>query len=109
MAIGNKRFIDIAKDEIKDVAMRVRVNVAGKQKDLFSRVDKLVNVFRQIIASPQMLQDPVLSDLFNQIIEASGLSPVDFTAIKLAPQVPTAPAGAQTTQPLQDLAQITNA
>lgn len=98
---GNNRFIKILKDELKDVPLRVRVNIAGKQKDLNKITDKLVNIFRQIIATPQVLDDPRMMKLFNEILEASGLSPIDFyqrpkpaaaalpAATLPAPRVPT--------------------
>lgn len=75
---SNKKFIQIFKEEFKGVELDVHTNIAGKQKNLSSMVDKLVNVFRQIIATPNVLNDPRMAKLFNQIIEASGLSPIDF-------------------------------
>jgi hypothetical protein len=75
---GNKRFISILEGEMKDLPLQVSVNIAGKQKNLSLIVDKLTNVFRQIVAAPQVLDDPRMAKLFNQIIEASGLDPIDF-------------------------------
>ena len=77
---GNHKLIKIIKDEFKDSPLDVRVNVAGKQKDLTVVADKLTNVFRQLIASPQVLQDPNMRKLFDSIMEASGLSPLSFSA-----------------------------
>jgi hypothetical protein len=75
---GRKKFIEIFKDEMKDAPVSVRVNIVGKQKNLAAQVDKLTNIFRQIIQAPQVLDDPRMADLFNQILESSGLSPIDF-------------------------------
>lgn len=75
---GNKRFLQIFKDELKDAPVSVQVNIKGKQKNLALMTEKLVNVFRQIIAAPQVLDDPRMAKLFNQILEASGLNPMDF-------------------------------
>ncbi len=82
---GNKKFIKIFKDEMKDSPINVYVNVAGKQKNLAGMTDKLVNVFRQMLSTynPQtgtfaIFDDPRMSKLFNEIIEYSGLSPIDF-------------------------------
>ncbi|WP_395019804.1 hypothetical protein [Dongia sp.] len=84
---GNKRFIEIFKDEMKGLPLDVYTNIAGKQKDLNKITDKLVNVFRQMLATynPQtgsfaIFDDPRMSKLFNEIIEYSGLSPIDFYA-----------------------------
>jgi len=82
MKNGNKKFIKILKNELKDTPISVRVNIVGKQAYLANRVDKLVNIFRQVISAPQVLQQAPFSDLFNQIVEASGLSPVDFSSFK---------------------------
>ena len=75
---GNRRFIEILKEDFKDIEMKVKVNVAGKNKDLAGIVDKLVNIFRQIFADPTILQDPKAVKVLNKIIEYSGLDPIDF-------------------------------
>lgn len=80
---GNKRFLQIVEDEMADAPIVVKTNIAGKQKDLAGRTDKLVNIFRQIISNPQVLADPAMAKLFNQILESSGLSPVDFSYMQV--------------------------
>jgi hypothetical protein len=90
---GNKKFFEIAKDELKDLPVDVEINVAGKQKNLAKNADSLTNIFRQIIAAPQVLQLPGMGKLFNEIIENSGFSPMDFTDItKMQPVQPAQPA-----------------
>ena len=84
---GSKHFIEILKNEFKGVALGVKVNIAGKQKNLALRVDKLVNVFRTIMSNPAILQNSAMAGLWNQIIEASGLDPVDFSGFTM-PQEP---------------------
>lgn len=76
---GNKRFIEILKGEMEKAPIDVYTNIVGKQKDMAGIVDKLTNVWRSIIANPQILQQPPMAKLFNSIIEASGLSPIDFS------------------------------
>lgn len=76
---GNKVFIEILKGEFKGVSLGVKVNIAGKQKNLALRVDKLTNIFRTVMVNPAILQNPAMASLFNQVIEASGLDPVDFS------------------------------
>jgi hypothetical protein len=75
---GNKRFFQILKDEMKDISLSVFTNIAGKQKNLALLTDKLVNVLRQYIATPQIRQDPEMTKLLNTILESSGLSPIMF-------------------------------
>lgn len=74
---GMKKFMQIFKDEMKDAPMDIFVNIAGKQKNLTKVVDNLTNIFRQIIAAPQVLDDPRMGNIFNQILQASGLDPID--------------------------------
>lgn len=107
---GNKKFIEILAGEMKNVPMDIEVNIASKQKDLAYQTDKLVNVFRTIIGNPQILQNPPMAKLFNQILESSGLSPIDFTGFTSLPQLPQQqqpqlPAGAVA----QPIPQMTNA
>lgn len=75
---GNKKFLQALKDEFKDVEIAVKVNVAGKQKDLALMVEKMVNIFRQVLVNPQVLENPKAAKVFNKLIEYSGLDPIDF-------------------------------
>lgn len=88
---GNKHFLETLKGEFKNKVLKVKVTVSNKSKNLAEKTDKLVNIMRQIIAAPQMLQVPALANLFNQIIESSGLNPVDFSSMKLPAPQPEAP------------------
>ena len=103
---GNNRFFKILKDEMKDISLSVMTNIAGKQKNLALLTDKLVNVLRQYIATPQIRQDPEMTKLLNTILESSGLSPIMFgPAPAAALQQPQQPQQGGGTQPLQDLSQ----
>lgn len=85
---GNKRFIEILKDELKKAPIDVKINIAGRQKDMSLYTDKLVNVFRQVISNPAVLDDPRLAKIFNEILESSGLSPINFGANAIRPLLP---------------------
>ena len=98
-----KKFFKILKGEFKDKKLKVHANIAGKQKNLFMFTDKLVALVRQIIASPQILQDPYMVKLLNTILESSGLSPILFGASK--PQMQGQMQGG-TTEPLKQLGQM---
>lgn len=76
---GNKRFLKILAKELEDAPISVRINVANKQKNMPAMIEKLSSVFRQVTSNPQILQVPPFAKLFNSIIEASGLSPIDFS------------------------------
>ena len=88
-------------DQIRRAAVSVMTNIAGKQKNLALITDKLTNVLRQVMSTPQILQDPEMVKIFNQIMESSGLQPINF---RPAP-VQTQPAQSGSTQPLQQMAQ----
>lgn len=97
---SNKKFIKILKDEMKDINLSVFTNIAGKQKNLALLTDKLVNVLRQFIATPQIRQDPEMVKLLNVILESSGMSPIMFGS---APMMQQPAQGG--TEPLQQLGQ----
>ena len=90
---GNKHFIDILKGEFKDTPLGVKVSVAGKSKNLATMTDKIVNIFRFAFSNPQgfaqVMQIPGMSRSFNEILEYSGLSPMDFNGIEQLAQQPT--------------------
>jgi uncharacterized membrane protein YheB (UPF0754 family) len=103
---GKKRFFEILKNEMKDIELSVMTNIAGKQKNLELLTDKLVNVLRQYIATPQLRQDLEMTKILNMILESSGLSPIMFNpATQMAPVM----AGGGTTAPLQQLGQAEQA
>lgn len=89
---GSKRFFKIFGEEMEKLPLDVFINIAGKQNNLNAMTDKIVNIVRQVIANPQVLQIPGMAKLFNEIIEYSGLSPVDFTGLTAAQTAPVAPA-----------------
>jgi len=76
-----KHFMEVVKDELKNLPIDVEINVTGKQKDLAARADKLSNIFRTIFAKPEVLQIPGMGDLFNDILESSGFNPISFTSL----------------------------
>lgn len=88
---GGKFLFQILKGEFKDKPLKIRFNIANKQKDLARVADKLSNIFRTIFANPQGFMEtmkiPGASKAFNQMLEASGLSQMDFTAMPKQPEV----------------------
>lgn len=89
---GTKHFIEILKGEFDSVDLGVKVEVAGKSKNLAQMTDKIVNIFRFAFSNPQgfaaTMQIPGMASSFNQILEYSGLSPVDFSGIDKVMQQP---------------------
>lgn len=78
---GDKRFIEIMKDEFEGLPMDVEVSILGKNKNLAEAVSKLNSLFR-ILFTPGALQaiqqNEELGGLLNQILEGSGMSPIKY-------------------------------
>lgn len=74
----SNKFLELLEDELKDLPMDIKINVAGRQKDLSKVTDKLTNIFREVITNPQVLQDNNAKKVFNEILEYSGLNPINF-------------------------------
>ena len=79
---GNKHFIEILKGEFRRVPLAVKVTIAGKSKNLAQQAQSYMNLFREIRSTdPQLFRIPAIANIFNQVIESSGLDPVDFASI----------------------------
>lgn len=97
MASGTRQFFSEFKDMLKDVPTEVFINIKGKQKDLAGLADKLTNLLREASKNPQGAS--MFATQYNELLEASGFSPIDFTSMTKAPQqtapspsgLPTAP------------------
>lgn len=89
---GTKRFLSILEEELKDIPVDVRMNIAGKQKDLQALADRLSNVFRQLFPQglyrPDGSVDPNAAKVLNSTYEASGLSPINFKPVLPTPTEP---------------------
>lgn len=82
---GNRKFFEIIKDELKDIPLDVMVNISGKQKSFAQNADKLSNLI--LTMTKFGIPFSVLAKPFNELLEESGFSPVDFTqAIQPAQQ-----------------------
>lgn len=99
---GTKHLLEILKTDFKDIEVKMGINIAGKQKDLVALNDKLLSIFQAAFANPQgfiqTMQIPGMGKSFNDILEFSGISQIDFA------QIMAMPAPAPTDQP-QDPAQ----
>lgn len=95
---GNKKFFKIFKEEMRDLPIDIEVNITGEEKNKALMAEKMGAVFSQIAQNPALLDDPRMSKLFSEILEASGLSPLAYSS-KKSPAIPQqalpAPAGAK--------------
>jgi hypothetical protein len=89
---GSRGFFKVIKDELKDIPTCVYVNIKGKQKNMAANADKLSNLISKFLQAGVPISG--MSKAINQLLEESGLSPIDFTQIVTAPAQP-----AQSQQP----------
>lgn len=84
---GNRKFFETVKGEFKDIPLDVFVNIKGKQRYMAQNADKITNIIREVMRNPQAFsQIPGIGKAFNQLLEESGMSAIDFTEITEAPQ-----------------------
>jgi hypothetical protein len=79
---GTRRFMEILKGELDNLPLEVFVNIKGKQRKMAENADKITNIIREIIANPQAFaQIPGIGKAFNELLEESGMSPIDFSQV----------------------------
>ena len=80
---GNQHFVEILKGEFKNVPLEMQISIKGKQVDTGGILETITKVIGLIIQSQgQVLQNPVMSKLFNQMLEYSGMEPLDFSGLE---------------------------
>lgn len=99
---GSRKFFELIKDDLKDLSVEVFINIKNKNKDMVMLADKLTNIIREIMANPQAFsQTPGVGKVFNELLEASGLSPIDFTQITKPVQQPQQPRQIEQPEPIK--------
>jgi hypothetical protein len=90
---AKRRAFKIPKNFFQD-DYNVDVITTGEQKNKSVMLETLFNIFQVVARTPQLLQDPILQKLFNQIVELAGVSPLMFKmpAQGSTPAAPGAPA-----------------
>lgn len=93
MKSGSRKFMEVLKGELDNLPVDVLINIKGKQKRLAQDADKLTNIIREVIANPGAFQQiPGLGKVFNELLENSGLSAIDFSQIITPEESPVAQA-----------------
>ena len=82
---GDRKFFKEFKDAFTDIPVRVFVNVAGKQKNLAADADKISNMISFFLKGG--IPVTALAKPINELLEKSGMSPINFSAILAEPQV----------------------
>lgn len=79
---NSRKYFEIVKGELKDIPIKVFVNIMGKQRYMAQNADKITNIIREVLRNPQgVAERPGIGKAFNQLLEESGLSPIDFSAM----------------------------
>lgn len=88
MKKGKRQFFETVKNELKSIPTSVFVNISGKQRYMAQNADKITNIIREILKNPQAFsQVPGVGKAFNELLEESGASAIDFRGItNVAPQ-----------------------
>lgn len=71
---GKRRFLDIPEGYFKDFKPKVYLNVTGENKDKKAMQANIFAILGQIQANPSILQDPNLLQLFNQLLDLTGVN-----------------------------------
>ena len=86
--------MEVLKGELKDIPVKVFVNVAGKQRNMAQNADKISKLVGNILANPEAFATiPGLAKSYNELLEESGMSAIDFSQVtRGVQQTPQAPA-----------------
>lgn len=95
------RFLKIPKNYYKKASSRITIMVTGEQRNKRASLESLLSLLKIYQANPDLINDPVLTQLFLQIVEISGagISPVTLIAAfqeKARQQAEAAKQGQQT-------------
>ena len=81
----NQKFLEILKDELKDINMNISINIDGKQKSLIAMADSVSNIMNKALStydpntkSFAIFDDPRMAKMLNKILEYSNMSSIDF-------------------------------
>ncbi len=85
---GNRQLLKILKEEFKGVEVNIKINIAGKQKDIQFMSTALTNIAQTIAKNPAFRQDPLLNQMVMQLAEYAGLGSTSLVAPKPLPTNP---------------------
>lgn len=98
---GSRQFFEIMKDEMKDIPLKVFINIKGKQRDMVKNADTLTKIIQFTIANAQAVQAiPGVAKAVNELLEESGMSAIDFAQITNVVEQPTVSPMQQIEQPV---------
>lgn len=84
---GKRRYIDVPKNYFSNFKAKGTIDPTGEKRKKDALLQSLFTIMTQISSNPAILSDPNLLQIFNQMIELSGL---DFVPIPLKPEMANA-------------------
>lgn len=70
---GKRRYIDIPKDYFKDYEDNITIDITGETRNKQATLQTLSSILNQVSSNPAILQDQTLMQIFNEILELSGV------------------------------------
>lgn len=71
---GKRRYLEIPKDYFKNYEDNLTIDITGETRNKQVALQTLSTVLSQVSSNPAILQDPTLSQIFNEILEISGVN-----------------------------------
>lgn len=100
---GNKKFLEIVKDELENIPMDVMVNIKGKQRYMAQNADKITNMIKFVLGNADAIaRFPDIGTSINQLLEESGMSAIDFATTLKSVSVPPEAVAQQEQPQLQE-------
>ncbi|MBP7540369.1 MAG: hypothetical protein KA802_10525 [Saprospiraceae bacterium] len=76
---GKRRYLEIPKDYFKDYEDNLTIDITGETRNKQVALQTLSTILSQVASNPAILQDPTLSQIFNEILEISGVNIIPVT------------------------------
>jgi hypothetical protein len=73
---GDRRFLEVPKGFFKDMTSKVTVVTTGEQKEKGAKLETMNTIFQTIANNPNVLQDPTLKALYEDILNEAGFNPI---------------------------------
>ena len=73
---GSMRSLKIPKGYFKNVKYKVTIDITGEKKNKAVILESLNNILLTIAKNPSILENPMTLNLFTEIMETAGISPV---------------------------------
>lgn len=70
---GKRRYLEVPKGYFKDYENNISIDITGETRNKQATLQTLSSILAQVSSNPALLQDPNLNQIFNEILELSGV------------------------------------